>query len=102
MILVVAEQRSGKLNRAKWETIVGAQQLADITGSPITLLVPGTSTAGVASELAAAKVQEVVTVESPALEPYTPDGFTAALEVAIGQLSPKHVLLPHTYQTRDF
>ena len=28
MILVIAEQRAGKLNRATWETIVGAQQLA--------------------------------------------------------------------------
>src|SRR4029077_11784150 len=33
---------------------------------------------------------------------YTPDGFTAALQDAIAQLSPAHVLLPHTYQTRDF
>ena len=28
MILVIAEQRDGKLNRATWETIAGAQQLA--------------------------------------------------------------------------
>ena len=41
-------------------------------------------------------------VEHAALEPYTPDGFTAALQDAIAQLSPAHVLLPHTYQTRDF
>jgi electron transfer flavoprotein alpha subunit len=39
---------------------------------------------------------------SPALEPYTPDGFTAVLQDAIAQLAPAHVLLPHTYQTRDF
>jgi electron transfer flavoprotein alpha subunit len=102
MILVIAEQREGKLNRATWETIVGAQQLAQAIGAPITVLVPGTNAAGVAGELAAAQVQEVVTVESAALEPYTPDGFTAALEAAIAQLTPSHVLLPHTYQTRDF
>jgi electron transfer flavoprotein alpha subunit len=102
MILVIAEQRDGKLNRATWETIVGAQQLAAGTGGPITVLVPGTNASSVANELAAAQVQDVVTVESAALEPYTPDGFTAALQDAIGQLSPAHVLLPHTYQTRDF
>src|SRR5437763_10908669 len=44
----------------------------------------------------------VRTVERAALEPYTPDGFTSALQDAIAQLSPAHVLLPHTYQTRDF
>jgi electron transfer flavoprotein alpha subunit len=102
MILVIAEQRDGKLNRATWETIVGAQQLAKVSGAPITVLVPGAHAAGVGAELAAAQVAEILTVEHAALEPYTPDGFTAALQAAIGQLAPAHVLLPHTYQTRDF
>jgi electron transfer flavoprotein alpha subunit len=103
MILVIAEQRGGKLNRATWETIAAAQQLA--AGQPITILVPAADSgvrAGVAAELAAADVQEVVTVEHAALEPYTPDGYTAALEQAIASLAPSVVLLPHTYQTRDF
>jgi len=102
MILVIAEQRDGTLNRATWETIAGAQQLAQTTSAPITVLVPGAKAAGVASELASAQVTDVVTVEHAALDPYTPDGFTAALQDAIGQLTPAHVLLPHTYQTRDF
>ena len=102
MILVIAEQREGKLNRATWETIVGAQQLAAATAAEIAVLVPGASVGSVASELAAAQIKEVVTVEHAALEPYTPDGFTAALQDAIAQLAPSHVLLPHTYQTRDF
>jgi electron transfer flavoprotein alpha subunit len=102
MILVIAEQSGGKLNRTSWETIVGAQQLAGIVGGDVAVLVAGASVGAFATELAAAQVKEVVTVESPALESYTPDGFTAALQEAIGQLSPSHVLLPHTYQTRDF
>ena len=102
MIVVVAEQRGGRLNRATWETIVGAQQLALEIHAPIGVLVPGTSTSGPAAELAAARVQDVVTLESAALEPYTPDGFTAALQDAIARLPATHVLLPHTYQTRDF
>ena len=96
--LVIAEQREGKLNRASWETIVAAQQM----GGDVAVLVIGTGVSGPAAELAAAQVREVVTVEHAALEPYTPDGFTAALQDAIGQLSPDYVLLPHTYQTRDF
>jgi len=99
VILVIAEQQHGKLNRASWEAIVGAQQL---DASAISVLVPGVGAAAVARELAAANVNDVVTVEHAALEPYTPDGFTAALQDAIGQLAPRYVLLPHTYQTRDF
>ena len=112
MILVIAEQHSGgTLNRTTWETIVAAQKLAAMTASSsgggasalsIAVLVPGAGVAGVAAELAAAQVNEVVTVEHAALEPYTPDGFTAALQDAITQLAPSHVLLPHTYRTRDF
>jgi electron transfer flavoprotein alpha subunit len=100
MILVVAEHRGGKLNRASWEAVAAAQQLA--AGQPVAIAVLGANIASIATELAAAQVQEVVTLDSPALEPYTPDGFTAALQQAIDQLKPSAVLLPHTYQTRDF
>ena len=103
MILVIAEQRDGKLNRA---TLGDDRRRAAARGhrsaAPIAVLVRRRERRRVAAELAAAQVKEVVTVEHAALEPYTPDGFTAALQDAIAQLSPSHVLLPHTYQTRDF
>src|SRR5687767_16003313 len=100
MILVIAEQRGGTLNRASWEAIAAAQQLA--SGQPITIALVGASLAAAAAELAAAAVADLVTIEGPALEPYTPDGYTAALQAAIDSLSPSVVVLPHTYQTRDF
>ena len=102
MILIVAEQRGGKLNRATWETVAAAQQLG--AGQPITIAVPGAAADAqkAAGELAAAAVTEVVTIESEAIEGYTPDGYTAALQAAIEQLTPAIVALPHTYQTRDF
>ena len=102
MILVIAEQRGGRLNRATLETIAAAQQLAAMASLPVSVLVPGAGAAGAAGEIGALQVKEVITVDNAALEPYTPDGFTAALQDAIGQLSPTYVLLPHTYQTRDF
>src|SRR5262249_27003397 len=101
MILVIAEQTAGRLNRASWETIGGAQQMGRHDDA-IAVLVAGAQTAGPAGELAAAQITEVIALEHPALASYTPDGFTAALQDAIGQLKPDYVLLPHTYQTRDF
>jgi electron transfer flavoprotein alpha subunit len=98
MILVVAEQQRGRLNRATLETIAAAQQ----AGGPVRVAVLGTSVADVARELAAADVEAVLTVEHEALEPYTPDGFVQALEQVIGAGQPDLVFLPHTYQTRDF
>ncbi len=98
MILVIAEQRDGKLNRATWETIAAAQQ----AGGPVRLVVMGVGIDRLARELAAADVDEVVTIENPALASYTADGHVLALAALIQQESPALVFLPHTYQTRDF
>ena len=98
MILIIAEQRGGRLNRATWETIAAVQQLAQ----PIVVAVLGSHVGDVAMELAAADVQEIVHVDHMLLESYTPDAYAAAMTQAIAQLSPSLVALPHTYQTRDF
>jgi electron transfer flavoprotein alpha subunit len=98
MILVIAEQRDGVLNKASWEAIVAAQQ----TGQPVQVAVAGVSLASVASELAAADVEAVLTVEHPALESYTADGFVMAFADVITGTQPDLVFLTHTYQTREF
>ena len=100
MILVIAEQRGGTLNRASWEAIAAGQQLAG--GEPIAIAIVGAGIGAIAGELAAAKAKEVVAIEHQALAAYTADGYTAALEQAIAQIAPAAVVLPHTYQTRDF
>ena len=100
MILVIAEQRDGRLNRAAWETIAAAQQLGG--GMPIKVAVLGAATGGVAQEVASAAVAEVLVAEHAALEPYTPDGYASASRTLIESAAPTYVLLPHTYQTRDF
>jgi electron transfer flavoprotein alpha subunit len=98
VILVVAEQREGKLNRATWETIAAAQTL----GSPIRIAVLGAAIDNVAAELAAADAAEVVAVDNPALQAYTADGYVLALTALINAEQPSLVFFPHTYQTRDF
>ncbi len=50
----------------------------------------------------AKKVAKVYAIQSPKLEPYTPDAFSAALKQFIESKQPKLVLMPHTYQVRDF
>jgi electron transfer flavoprotein alpha subunit len=100
VILVVAEQRDGKLNRVTWETIAAAQAMA--ATMPIKVVVLGGSVGSTPDELAGGGVAEVLVVEHPALATYTPDAFTMALRTVIEAAKPAFVLLPHTYQTRDF
>lgn len=101
MILVVAEQKDGRLNRASWEAVAAAQVLA-AGQTPITIAVFGADVDAVAQELAPAEVTAVWAVSHPALGTYTPDAFVAAVAEVIGTLAPAWVCLPHTYQTRDF
>jgi len=101
-ILVIAEQRQGQLNRVSFETITGAQAIAADTGWTLEAAVIGGGVSGIAAELAKTKVSKVYDVESPLLEPYTPDGFAAALRQLVVQVQPKLILMPHTYQVRDF
>ncbi len=99
MVVVIAEQRDGKLNRASWEAIAAAQQVAR---GRISVLVPGADVGAVATELASADVAEVVALESSLLAAYTPDAYTSALAQWLGEQTPTLVLLAHTYQARDF
>jgi electron transfer flavoprotein alpha subunit len=101
-ILVVVEQRDAKLNRVSWETLAAGQALAAATGWGLEAAVAGSGVAALASELAAKKVARVYAVESPALGEYTPDAYAAALKQFLSSAQPRLVLMPHTYQVRDF
>ena len=101
-ILVIVEQREGKLNRVSWETLTAGQAIAAETGWPLEAAVVGGSVAAFAAEVAGKKVAKVYAIENPKLEPYTPDGFAAALKKFISAKQPTLVLMPHTYQVRDF
>ena len=100
-ILVVVEQREGKLNRVSWETLVAGQSIAAETGWALEAAVIGSGVGAIANEIAAKKVSKVYDLESPALNPYTPDAFSAGLKQFLASKQPKLALMPHTYQVRD-
>jgi electron transfer flavoprotein alpha subunit len=99
VILVIAEQRDGRLNRASWETVAAAQSLAG--GMPIKIAVLGESVSSLGGELATAAVAEVLVAEDRSLASYTPDGYAMAIRAIVDAAAPTFVLMPHTYQTRD-
>jgi electron transfer flavoprotein alpha subunit len=101
-ILVVVEQREGKLNRVSWETIAAGQAIAAVTGWALEAAVVGSGVASVAAEVAGKKVAKVYAIESPKLAAYTPDAFADGLKQFLASKQPKLVLMPHTYQVRDF
>jgi electron transfer flavoprotein alpha subunit len=94
-ILVILEHGGGALHRMSLETVAAAQTM----GMPVTGALLGEGIAGLAATV---PVEKVHGLEHPLLKEYTPDGYTAALEQLIKAIQPTFVLLPHTYQVRDF
>jgi len=101
-ILLITEQREGQWNKTSFETLAAAQQIVAETKSRLAAAVVGKGVAPLAAELTASKLDEVLLVAHDLLGAYTPDGYTIALQQAIAQAKPDLVLLPHTYQVRDF
>jgi len=101
-ILVVIEQRDSRIARISWEALAAAQKLAAQTSDPVTAVVLGADTAALAAEIAAQPVAKVIRVDHALLADYTPDAFTLALQQLVENESPTQVVLPHTYQVRDY
>jgi len=101
-IYVVLEDRNGRFGRISLEAIAAANILAAQSGSKPTAIVIGAQTESLAAEAAMKNVSKVVRIEHPLLTPYTPDGYTAALQQFIAAESPDTIFFPHTYQVRDY
>ncbi|HKV03665.1 MAG TPA: electron transfer flavoprotein subunit alpha/FixB family protein [Candidatus Acidoferrales bacterium] len=101
-ILLITEQREGKWNKVSFETLAAVQQIAQQAKATISGAVIGKGVAPLADDLAGYQLDEVLLVEHDLLEQYTPDAFSLALRQVIESAKPDLVLLPHTYQVRDF
>ena len=101
-ILVVMEQRGGVWNRMSFETLAAAQQLAMELNTTASAAVLGQGIEALAAELAGKQLEKLYLVDHELLKEYTPDAYTSALRQLLAQVEPEYVLLPHTYQVRDF
>ena len=101
-VLVVIEQRENRISRISWEALAAGQRLAAQTSAPVTAVLLGADTASLAAEVAAHAIAKVIRIEHALLSHYTPDAFVLALQQLIEKESPTQVVLPHTYQVRDY
>jgi electron transfer flavoprotein alpha subunit len=101
-VLVVIEQKENRISRISWEALAAGQRLAALNGAPVTAVLLGQDASALAVEVAAHPVRKVVRLEHALLAQYTPDAFTLALQQLIEKEAPTEVVLPHTYQVRDY
>ena len=93
-VLVVLEYRGG-WSRLSWEALAAGRQLADAMGQPLCAAACGVADAAKAGV-------KFYLVQHPLLTQYTADGFAASLNQLIRRVDPAFIVLPHTYQVRDF
>jgi electron transfer flavoprotein alpha subunit len=101
-ILVVLEERNGRIARMSWEALAAGHALGALVGQPVNAILPGAQTDSMAAEIATKAVAKVVRLEHALLAVYTSDAFTLALEQFIRAEQPAYVVFPHTYQVRDY
>jgi electron transfer flavoprotein alpha subunit len=105
-VLVILEHRNSAQGpvwaRMSWEALAAGQQLAAIAGGSVYTAALGGDLSALTQEAANHGGAQMHTLESPQLAHYTPDGYVLALEQLIRQHQPDFVVLPHTYQVRDF
>jgi electron transfer flavoprotein alpha subunit len=101
-ILVVGEQREGRLNRTTWEALAAGQKLAHDLGGQVSAVVLGYGIGDLAADVARKQLAAVYLAEDEKLATYTPDGYAAAGAQIVAQLNPTFVIMSHTYQVRDF
>ena len=101
-VLVVMEERDGRVGRVSWEAFTAAQLLGTQLDQPVAAVVMGAQTGALAAEVAGKHRGRVIRLEHALLSPYTPDGYCLALEQLIQSEKPSHLIFPHTYQVRDF
>ena len=101
-ILAVLEQLDGKLHKSALEALAASQQIGAALDLPVFAGVLGTGMEPVAQTLAGYKLTKIHAIDHELLRQYTPDGYTLALKQLIEAHRPQYVILPHTYQVRDF
>jgi len=94
-VLAVLEHRDGKLHKIALEALAAAQQFGEELDLPVFAAVIGGALEGY-------QLDKVHAIEHALLKDYTPDGYTLALKQLIERHQPAYVVLPHTYQVRDF
>jgi electron transfer flavoprotein alpha subunit len=101
-IFTVLESQQGKVSQLSWEALGAAQELAASLGTCTEAIVISWDDARPAAEAASYDVRRVIHITGRDLERYTPDAFVMALSDVLKELAAHFVILPHSYQVREF
>ncbi len=102
MILVVLENQRGNIHAFSQEAVVAGQQLSEKLGLDLSILCLGENASSLRDQASDYKAKSLILAEHDLINSYSADGYSKALSQAISELSPKYVLMGHSYMVRDF
>jgi electron transfer flavoprotein alpha subunit len=101
-VLVFLESKNNEVSRISWEAYAAGSELGKVLGLPVDLTYIANPTGGSLPVIYGEDPHEIHVIDHPLLNVYTADGYTAAFRQLIEEVKPAYVVLPHTYQVRDF
>ena len=96
-VLILGEVKEGSLDLKTIELLGAGKKLASELDGEYSLLLMGDSVSKVADEALSHGPARVYKMEHPLLEGFKPDLWLAALEQACGKISPKILLMSHSF-----
>ena len=102
MILVVLENQRGNIHAFSQEAVVAGQQLSEKLGLDLSILCLGENASSLRDQASDYKAKNLILAQHDIINTYSADGYSKALSQIISELSPKYVLMGHSYMVRDF
>ena len=96
-VLILGEVKAGSLETRTLELLEPGKKLAGEMGGEFSLLLMGEGISGVADQALSYGPARVYKMEHPLLEGFKPDLWVAALEQACRKISPKVLLMSHSF-----
>ena len=101
-VLVFLEIKNREISRISWEAMAAGHALAEGLGLPVDIALVANPSNPILATIHGKAPRTVYAIDDPLLHAYTQEGFTAAYAQLIHYAKPAYVVLPHTYQARDF
>ena len=96
-ILLLVESKEGLLDNQTLELIGGGSNLGKDLGFDVSAVVVGHETSSLAESVASYGLKKIYRLEHPLLEGFQPDAWVGALEWLCKQITPKILLISHSF-----
>jgi electron transfer flavoprotein alpha subunit len=100
-VLLLVEAKDGVLDNKTLELIRGASDLAGESGLDASAVVVGHETSTLAESVDSYGLKKIYRLEHPLLEGFKPDAWVSALEWLCKQVSPKIIMLSHSFVGKE-